>query len=319
MRRGLLQRSINTKVDWRLYLPQSSFPMRANAVTREPELRHVCTQQVYAVQQQNGGDRFVLHDGPPYANGPPHLGHALNKVLKDIINRFHASRGRRVSYIPGWDCHGLPIELKALQSLPPSTREPSDVLKAAAACAQRELQGQMTEFQSWAIMGEWEQRYETMDPAYERAQLEALKLMVSNGRIHEGVKPVWWSPATQTALADAELEYDDNHTSQCVYVAFPFVTQTVTAKALEGRPPALAVAWTTTPWTLPANRALLLHENIRYAYLDCGRDDGALYVVAEARVPDFAAALQLSHTAIVHTTSVSPLLLFPSRCCTRHV
>lgn len=232
----------------------------------------------------------MLHDGPPYANGAPHLGHAVNKILKDVINRRALLQGHQVRYVPGWDTHGLPIELKAVRNLKEEALTPENVTRVARQCAMDEIQVQMKEFQSWAVMGDWQGRYETCSPEYERSQLLAFRQMVSNGHLHVGVKPVWWSPATKTALADAELEYNESHVSPSLWVAFPLVTTMCDLlKPLIGR--VSAVAWTTTPWTLPSNRALAVHEELQYSVVSLLQEEKKkkMFLVASNLVEQFVA------------------------------
>ena len=235
--------------------------MRANAATRERLLVGRCTYELYRWQRAHGptsaaapganvatetmATPFVLHDGPPYANGSLHMGHLLNKVLKDFINRFALLRGRTVEYQPGWDCHGLPIELKALQSLSPeaaAAADPTEIRRLARSCALEAIMMQRDDFLRWGIMADWEWKdeelgveaavqaaekhsiYITMSPQYEAAQLEVFRDMVLSGLVHRGLKPVHWSPSSKTALAEAELEYNDDHVSDSVFVRFPLRT-----------------------------------------------------------------------------------------------
>ena len=211
-----------------LNLLQTGFGMRANAVKREPELQAFWAEKGIDLKLglANQGPTFTLHDGPPYANGPLHMGHALNKVLKDVINKYQILRGRRVRYIPGWDCHGLPIELKVLQSMDQDQRRtltPIKLRKKAAAYARKQVDAQMKGFQRWGIWADWQQPYLTLQKDYEAAQIRVFGEMVLKGHIYRGLKPVHWSPSSRTALAEAELEYPDGHTSPSVYVAFPAV------------------------------------------------------------------------------------------------
>ena len=211
-----------------LNLLQTGFGMRANAVKREPELQAFWAEKGIDLKLGlgNQGPTFTLHDGPPYANGPLHMGHALNKVLKDVINKYQILRGRRVRYIPGWDCHGLPIELKVLQSMDQDQRRtltPIKLRKKAAAYARKQVDAQMKGFQRWGIWADWQQPYLTLQKDYEAAQIRVFGEMVLKGHIYRGLKPVHWSPSSRTALAEAELEYPEGHTSPSVYVAFPAV------------------------------------------------------------------------------------------------
>jgi isoleucyl-tRNA synthetase len=261
--------------------------MRANAAVREPQFAARCTSELYAWQQQQGEDgerpHFVLHDGPPFANGDPHMGHALNKILKDIINRYKLMQGYRVNYVPGWDCHGLPIELKALQRLTstddntrckPATQQqqqhvPPDaaaVRRAARAEAQSAVDAQRAQFERWGVMADWDNAYLTMSPTYEAAQLHVFRILVERGYVYRALRPVHWSPSSATALAEAELEYNDQHKSRAIFVRFEVEPSTASgAQALETWPGLSLVAWTTTPWSLPGNQALCIHPRIEYS------------------------------------------------------
>ena len=292
-----------------LNLLQTSFGMRANAVKREPELQSFWAEQGIDLKLglNNPGPVFTLHDGPPYANGPLHMGHALNKVLKDVINKYQILRGRKVRYIPGWDCHGLPIELKVLQSMDQEQRQsltPIKLRKKAAAYARKQVDSQMKGFQRWGIWADWQEPYLTLQKDYEAAQIRVFGDMVLKGHIYRGLKPVHWSPSSRTALAEAELEYPDGHTSPSVYVAFPAVelpeplrdTLTTAGINLPSEADALGQAlqvaiWTTTPWTLPANLAVSVNERLDYALADDGQ--GRLLVVAADLIDSLAATLEL--------------------------
>ena len=291
-----------------LNLLQTGFGMRANAVKREPELQAFWAEKGIDLKLGlgNQGPTFTLHDGPPYANGPLHMGHALNKVLKDVINKYQILRGRRVRYIPGWDCHGLPIELKVLQSMDQEQRRaltPIKLRKKAAAYARKQVDSQMKGFQRWGIWADWQHPYLTLQKDYEAAQIRVFGEMVLKGHIYRGLKPVHWSPSSRTALAEAELEYPDGHTSPSVYVAFPAVelpaalrdalkTEGITLPSdAEALGNALWVAiWTTTPWTLPANLAVSVNERLDYAMADDG--DGRLLLVAADLVDSLSATLE---------------------------
>ena len=291
-----------------LNLLQTGFGMRANAVKREPELQAFWAEQGIDLQLglKNQGPTFTLHDGPPYANGALHMGHALNKVLKDVINKYQVLQGRRVRYVPGWDCHGLPIELKVLQSMDPEQRQaltPIKLRKKAAAYARKQVDGQMKGFQRWGIWADWEQPYLTLQKEYEAAQIKVFGEMVLKGHIYRGLKPVHWSPSSRTALAEAELEYPDGHTSPSVYVAFPAeelpkaLRDTLKGDGIdlptEAAPlgDALQVAiWTTTPWTLPANLAVSVNERLDYALVDDG--EGRMLVVAVDLIESLSKTLE---------------------------
>ncbi len=309
-----------------LNLLQTGFGMRANAVKREPELQAFWSDNGIDGQLglQNDGPTFTLHDGPPYANGALHMGHALNKVLKDVINKYQVLKGRRVRYVPGWDCHGLPIELKVLQSMDPEQRQaltPIKLRKKAAAYARKQVDGQMKGFQRWGIWADWEQPYLTLQKEYEAAQIKVFGQMVLKGHIYRGLKPVHWSPSSRTALAEAELEYPDGHTSPSVYVAFPSVKVTtplrdgLKAEGLElptetdALGQALQVAiWTTTPWTLPANLAVSVNERLDYALVDDG--NGRMLVVAADLIESLSTTLErpLKHRATVKGALLAGLI-----------
>jgi len=263
-------------------LPQTQFDMRANATKREPELQKFWAEhQIYErLSERNPGEPFILHDGPPYANGSLHIGHALNKILKDTINKYQLLRGCRVRYVPGWDCHGLPIELKVLQAMKPEERSkltPIELRKRAKTWAIEQQQQQAASFQRYGVWGDWDHPYLTLTPDYEAAQIGVFGQMALKGYIYRGLKPVYWSPSSQTALAEAELEYPDGHTSRSVYAAFPVVSLAERASAFAPFLPDLAVAiWTTTPWTIPANLAVAVNGDLKYSVVESA--DGKLPV-----------------------------------------
>ena len=252
-------------------LPQTKFDMRANATKREPEIQQFWQdKRIYeTLSQQNPKEKFVLHDGPPYANGALHMGHALNKTLKDIINKYKLLQGYKASYVPGWDCHGLPIELKVLQSLKSAERQgltPLSLRQKARDFAIKTQQEQAEGFKRFGVWGDWEHPYMTLTPEYEAAQIGVFGQMFFKGYIYRGLKPVHWSPSSRTALAEAELEYPEGHTSRSVYAAFPIVNLGENAGLLNEFLPNLGVAiWTTTPWTLPGNLAVALNPELTYA------------------------------------------------------
>ena len=267
-------------------LPKTDFSMRANAVKREPELQAFWDDsKIYEkLSQENDGDVFVLHDGPPYANGNLHMGHALNKVLKDIINKYQLLRDRKVRYVPGWDCHGLPIELKVLQTIDRKERAnltPLELRKKAREFALDTIKKQAQGFRRFGVWGDWEHPYMTLQPEYEAAQLEVFGQMVLKGYIYRGLKSVHWSPSSQTALAEAELEYPEGHTSPSIYVAFPMVSASETAqKALTPYLDKLGVAiWTTTPWTIPANVAVSVNPELTYTVAEVTSKEPFKYLI----------------------------------------
>ena len=255
--------------------------MRANATLREPELQAFWTEKKidFELGLNNSRETFTLHDGPPYANGTLHMGHALNKVLKDIINKFQIMQGKKVCYVPGWDCHGLPIELKVLQSLNNDQRTeltPIKLRKKAAAFAKKQVSQQRDGFKRWGVWGDWDQPYLTLDKKFEASQIKLFGEMVFKGYIYRGLKPVHWSPSSQTALAEAELEYPPDHVSKSIYVGFKvdqipnILTQEISNQApdlfdSEGKLKEVKlVIWTTTPWTIPANEAISVNKKLDY-------------------------------------------------------
>ncbi|TGJ82426.1 hypothetical protein E0Z10_g6342 [Xylaria hypoxylon] len=231
-------------------------------------------------------DTFVLHDGPPYANGNLHVGHALNKILKDMILRTKIQQGKRVDYIPGWDCHGLPIELKALENTKETKPTPLEIRKSARNLASNTVFKQMKSFRSFGVMSDWSQRWTTMDTAYEMRQLRLFQKMVKKGLIYLKFKPVYWSPSSQTALAEAELEYKDDHVSHAAWIRFPVTDDWRSLPQFEALQDKIkgdlyVIIWTTTPWTLPANRAIALHRDLKYCVVRDGADG---LLVAETRL-----------------------------------
>ncbi len=278
-------------------LPQTAFDMRANAVKREPELQQFWAEtQIYEhLSQNNPGEIFVLHDGPPYANGALHMGHALNKILKDIINKYQLLRGRKVRYVPGWDCHGLPIELKVLQAMTGTERQQSTPLglrQRAKAYALEQVESQRQGFKRYGIWGDWDHPYLTLTPNYEAAQIDVFGQMVLKGYIYRGLRPVHWSPSSRTALAEAELEYPEGHTSPSIYAAFPMVSLEEAAQALQPFLSDLGVGiWTTTPWTIPGNLAVAVNPDLTYAVVEVGGDNPAFkYLLVAAELVERLAA-----------------------------
>jgi isoleucyl-tRNA synthetase len=261
-------------------LPKTNFEMRANAIKREPEIQKFWEDnKIYdRLSQNNPGELFILHDGPPYANGSLHIGHALNKILKDIINRYQLLQGRKVRYVPGWDCHGLPIELKVLQNMKSAERQNLTSLQLrqkAKEYALAAVDDQRQSFKSYGVWGDWEHPYLTLKPEYEAAQIGVFGQMFLKGYIYRGLKPVHWSPSSKTALAEAELEYPEGHVSRSIYAAFAVTSLGDGVKSLLGEYlPDLGVAvWTTTPWTIPGNLAVAVNGDLDYAVVEISRKD----------------------------------------------
>ena len=280
--------------DWKdtLNLPRTSFPMKANLPVTEPEAIAAWERtDLYGRlrAQRRGAPRFVLHDGPPYANGDIHTGHALNKILKDVVVKSRSMAGFDAPYVPGWDCHGLPIEFNVEKELGAAKRDltTGDFRRACRAYAARFVSSQRDDFKRLGVLGDWARPYLTMDYAYQAEIVRALGRFVSRGLVYKGKKPVYWCLRDRTALAEAEVEYD-NHTSPSIYVEFPLSPDD---RALRARVPALAghtvtvLIWTTTPWTIPANMGVAFHPDVDYAAYEV---DGRLVILAEARVNDVA-------------------------------
>jgi isoleucyl-tRNA synthetase len=273
-----------------LNLPRTEFPMRANLPQREPEmLRRWEQMRIYErIQRHNAGrPKFVLHDGPPYANGHVHLGHTLDKVIKDVVVKSRAMAGFDAPYVPGWDCHGLPIEIEVERELGRAKKEAMskvDVRQRCRAYAARFVDIQRDEFKRLGIFGDWDRPYLTMDFSYEAEEVRALGACIAKGLLYRGKKPVHWCPSCATALAEAEVEYADV-TSPAVFVAYPFTTP---PQALAGVPGLAAAIWTTTPWTLPASLAIAVHPDHEYVAVELS---GRALVVAAALVPAVAKAM----------------------------
>lgn len=272
-----------------LNLPTTAFAMEAKLVTREPErLARWQAMGLYGKVQEAraGGPTWMLHDGPPFANGDIHMGHVTNKVLKDVLLRYKTMAGFATPYVPGWDCHGLPIEHKIQQELGPKLREMStvEVRRRCYAYAEKYAKLQSEQFQRLGVLGDWARPYWTMTPDYEAGTLEVFARFVEAGLVYKQLKPVQWSIANQTALADAELEYQDVDDTS-VYVEFT-VANPGKVKAdfgLRVNAPVGLLVWTTTPWTLPANLAVAAGPEVVYAFCHYAREGrGRISVVAEA-------------------------------------
>ena len=282
-----------------LNLPRTGFPMQANLVQNEPaRLARWQAMGLYErVQEARSGARaFVLHDGPPFANGDVHVGTALNKILKDIVVKSRTLRGMRAPYVPGWDCHGLPIEAKVTQELRASGRADADAATIRAACdayARRYVDLQRVQFQRLGVLGDWGRPYLTLDPSYESAELRLFADLVEQGFVYRGKKPVYWSVPFRTALAEAEVEYAD-HVSQSVYVKF----------RIQGEPNTFVLIWTTTPWTLPANLAVAFNPELHYSYVHA---HGETVLVANALLSVVAGKLGWENYQIIRTAQPDEL------------
>ncbi|KAK7999862.1 hypothetical protein PG990_012462 [Apiospora arundinis] len=279
-----------------LRLPKSTFPARPLPQLKEQYVKR-SADDYYEWQKSNrpSDDQFILHDGPPYANGNLHVGHALNKILKDMILRVQIQQGRQVDYVPGWDCHGLPIELKVIEKSDGQHLSAIETRKIARNLATNTVIKQMKSFRSYGVMGDWDRRWTTMDAAYEIRQLRLFQKMVKKGLVYRRYKPVYWSPSSKSALAEAELEYKEDHVSNSAWVRFPidesWRTHSPLASLADAVPPTTrlyAVIWTTTPWTLPANQAIAVHDDLEYAIVE---NDGVAYLVASSRAEAFLAKI----------------------------
>ncbi|MDR2576504.1 MAG: isoleucine--tRNA ligase [Puniceicoccales bacterium] len=276
-----------------LNLPKTNFPLRAELARREPQrIGRWNADGLYEKIQDARRDapRFFLHDGPPFTNGDVHIGTALNKILKDIIIRYKTLRGYRAPYVPGWDCHGLPIEHKVVKNLHAEGRN-WDAIALRRACAQfsRDYSSrQRKQFERLGLLADWKREYRTMDPHYEAAVLEFFARCVENKLVYRSKKPVYWSIPCRTALAEAEIEYKDVR-GPSIWVKFPL--EKSSAAELSISDPAHVVIWTTTPWSLPSNRAIAVHPQFHYAALSC---NGERYVVESSSVERFINDCQLS-------------------------
>ncbi len=293
-----------------LNLPKTDFAMEAKLVTTEPaRLAKWKEQHLYAKVQANraGRDVWMLHDGPPFANADIHIGHVINKTLKDVFLRYKTMRGYATPYIPGWDCHGLPIEHKIAQDLGPKMREMStvDVRKKCWDHAAKYAELQSEQFQRVGILGDWANPYWTMAAKYEAGTLEVFAAFVKAGLVYKQLKPVHWSIANQTALADAELEYKDVE-DRSIYVEFPAANPGATKGRynLKVNAPVHFLAWTTTPWTLPANLALCVGPDVEYSFVHFAQEGhGKILVLASALVAAVMAKAGVAgHTVLATTT-----------------
>src|SRR5438477_8039051 len=281
-----------------LNLPRTEFPMKANLAAREPEmLREWEETQLYQQIQKSkeGRELFVLHDGPPFANGDVHMGTALNKILKDFVVKSQTMLGKRAPYVPGWDCHGLPIEYKVVKES--RALSPLEVRKKSEAFARKFINIQREQFKRLGVFGDWEHPYLTMDPKYEAEILRAFAVFVEEGLVYQAQKPVFWSTGAQTALAEAEVEYQERDDTT-VYVRFPITSG-------EWKDKVSIAIWTTTPWTLPANLAIAVDPDETYVVQKFARDGvSETLLLAGKLVPQFSANTNLQPVG-------EPLASFP--------
>ena len=289
---------MSDKPDYRdtVFLPKTDFPMKAGLASKEPAIlaRWAETGLYRQLREARAGrTRFILHDGPPYANGDIHMGHAMNKILKDIVVRSASLRGFDAPYVPGWDCHGLPIEWKIEESyrkrkLDKDEVPPREFRAECRAYAEKWVKVQAEQFQRLGVMGEWDDPYLTMKFEAEAKIVEELLKFAESGQLYRGAKPVMWSPVEKTALAEAEVEYEDVTSTQ-IDVAFEIIESPI--EELKG---AYAVIWTTTPWTIPVNQAIAYGEEIEYVVADL---DGRRVLVAEALLRNLSVRVERSRDA----------------------
>ncbi|MDN5708373.1 MAG: isoleucine--tRNA ligase [Planococcus sp. (in: firmicutes)] len=279
-----------------LLMPKTEFPMRGNLPNREPEMQKKWEEMdIYKKVQDRTKGRpfFVLHDGPPYANGDLHMGHALNKVLKDMIVRSRSMMGFHAPYVPGWDTHGLPIE-QALTNKGVNRKELSlaEFRKLCEEYAYEQIDSQRSQFKRIGVRGDWENPYVTLKPSYEARQIEVFGKMANKGYIYKGLKPVYWSPSSESSLAEAEIEYHDKK-SPSIYVSFPVADgKGVLEEGVK------LVIWTTTPWTIPANLGISVHADLDYVEVAHG---GSKFVVAKDLLEEVAKELEWADYEVVRT------------------
>src|SRR5688572_22131976 len=286
-----------------LLLPKTDFPMRADLVKREPgRVAHWEKLDLYGKIQAARADKpaFVLHDGPPFTNGDVHIGTALNKSLKDFVNRYKSMRGFRTPYVPGWDCHGLPIEQKVSREIKDQnlTLTTAEMRAKCDEFSEGWIAKQTTQFKRIGVLADWENEYKTKAPAYEADILRTFAAFVENGLVYRSKKPVYWSIPFETALAEAETEYKD-HVSPSIWVKFAVPADEAQKFNLPADKPLFVVIWTTTPWTIPANLAIAVHPEVDYVVADLGAER---IVVAQALLAQVAAAAKLPETPAVSQT-----------------
>lgn len=279
-----------------LLMPQTEFPMRGNLPNKEPKMQEEWEESNLYEQVQKrteGRPLFVLHDGPPYANGDIHMGHALNKVLKDFIVKYKSMSGFHAPYVPGWDTHGLPIEQALAKKK--VNRKKMTTAEFRTKCeeyALKQVDNQRTQFKQLGVRGDWDHPYITLNKEYEAAQIEVFGEMAKKGYIYKGLKPVYWSPSSESALAEAEIEYQDKR-SASIYVAFDVKEP---GTLLDGDEQ--FIIWTTTPWTIPANLAIALHPDLSYAVVKVADQK---YIVAEDMIDQIAEVLTWENPETVKT------------------
>lgn len=279
-----------------LNMPKTKFPMRGNLPNKEPKYQEEWEKEkLYEKVQKRtkGRPLFVLHDGPPYANGDIHMGHALNKILKDFIVKYKSMAGYHAPYVPGWDTHGLPIEQALAKKK--VNRKKMSVAEFRQKCAEyawKQIDNQRTQFKQLGVRGDWENPYITLNKSYEAAQIKVFGEMAKKGYIYKGLKPVYWSPSSESALAEAEIEYQDKR-SPSIYVTFNVKDG---GELLDGDEK--FIIWTTTPWTLPANLAIAVHPDLEYAVVEEAEEK---YIIAHEMLDDVKETLEWENVTIIKT------------------
>ena len=300
-----------------LLLPKTDFPMRAELPKREPALlakwrEEKVYDQIMAARADAAKDRattFILHDGPPFANGDAHMGHALNMVLKDIVLKYHNMSGHYAPFVPGWDCHGLPIEHKVMKELGAAETDPIKIREKCEATARHFVGVQGEQFQRLGVFGDWANPYLTLDPKYEAETLRVFATLVGKGLVYQGLRPVLWSTGCQTALAEAEIEYKEK-VDPAIYVKFALEPKGASKEfqqniALEIPGETSLLIWTTTPWTLPANLAVAVAPNLEYAVYEIGTQRLLFHTALVSAV----AAAYDRHHGNASATEATPLTL----------
>ncbi|MEM9400356.1 MAG: isoleucine--tRNA ligase [Verrucomicrobiota bacterium] len=294
-----------------LNLPQTKFPMRANLPKREPALLKAWQQaDIYSqlMDERKDAKEFILHDGPPFANGDAHMGHALNMALKDFVLKSRNMFGWNVPFIPGWDCHGLPIEHKVMKELADAAKKKKqekveldavEIRKRSEAMARKFIDIQREQFKRMAVFGEWDKPYITMEPQYEADILRVFAGMVEKGLVYQALRPVYWSTGCQTALAEAEVEYQ-NRTDQSIFVQFSLKLDEQTEKlGLKASDKASIMIWTTTPWTLPANLGVAAHASLDYVLAE--KQDGEKLIFAQSLIDSVASKREGTEFKVLKT------------------
>ncbi|MDD5456541.1 MAG: class I tRNA ligase family protein, partial [Candidatus Margulisbacteria bacterium] len=287
-----------------LNLPQTEMPMKAGLTQIEPQLVQKWEKEnpyFLRLEQNKGNESFILHDGPPYPNGNIHLGHALNKILKDIVVKYHLLKGHFSPYVPGWDCHGLPIETQLLKDLKKKDIKESEIDEFRDQCkayALKYVEQQKEQFKHLGIFGDFAKPYLTLDPLYEKAVIELFGKLADNNLIYQGKKPIHWCFHCKTALAEAEIEYDDEK-SPSIYVKFPLTVDFKKHKKVS------LLVWTTTPWTLPANVAVAVHPGLTYILAETNK---GLLIFAEDLKEVLTQKLELGEVRVLETMKGKELL-----------